>query len=181
MGDTSSNLEQALQEIAFLRTENAQLSNDLGTCKDHLFALLQAENDIPEESVKDAFTRILAGIDSWIDDASADEEFDFDQYYAQAVGNPDAGYPLDSLGIEQDFLEVAWLKTLGTMWTCPYTILSLVIVKWFMDDLLMLQNIPPYLTLYPLGLTQSQREVIAHIERAMHTDQEKRRKKKPSY
>ncbi|KAJ8123154.1 hypothetical protein ONZ43_g826 [Nemania bipapillata] len=101
-------LEEAVSKIQQLERDNIQLSHDLEECKDRLFDMLLRENDIPEQQVKDEFIRIFEGIDSWIDDVSGDEDFDFKPDYAKILQRNDRESLFKDLGLEYGCLEISW-------------------------------------------------------------------------
>ncbi|ROW11792.1 hypothetical protein VPNG_04959 [Cytospora leucostoma] len=73
---TSATFEPKSRIPIFPQIEVERLRTDLASCTDQLFDILQKENDVPEQGIKDSFNSILTGIESWIDEVSSEDNFD---------------------------------------------------------------------------------------------------------
>lgn len=161
-------LEDALTEIASLENTNAQLLTDLEECRDQLFALVQKSNDIPEQTIKDAFIRIIEGIESWIDDISGDESFPID-FRLQYQRNLQSG-SRDTLFrklFKQHCSDITWQTNLSQVTNCHYAILSLLISRWLVGNIFLASDEVQDWNLYPVGLSPNQISFVRQVERAM--------------
>lgn len=167
-------LQEALTEIQRLNGENVQLRSDLEECKDQLFDLLQKQNDIPEQAIKDTLIQITEGIDSWIDDVSGDERFDFKVQYQRNIQSQNRGQIFATLGTSTD---LAWQTNMSKLGTCHYAVLSLVISHWVIDEVLLLR-VRNRWPLHPFGLSESQAEVFQDVQLAMKSESDGRQRGK---
>lgn len=160
-------LDQSKALIQKLNAKNEELSSDLEDCREQLFNLLQKENDIAEQPISDAFSRIFEGIDSWIDEVSANENFEmgFKSLYKKNLthGKEDK---FRSLGLPQCCLEIDWLVKLGELETCRYVVLTLVILPT-LKKIFQVGKHCDSGNIYPVGMATSQLEVLEEVQRAM--------------
>jgi len=175
LGDSGISLEEAVAKIEQLENENRQLTHDLEACRDQLFDILQQENEIPEQRVKDEFIRIFEAIDSWIDDVSGDERFDFKANYSRTMHRNDRKIRFEDLGLEYECLEMPWVMKLGELETCHYVVLSLAITRCVVEDLFGTRPKLKSRDLFPPGILPEQMDFIKHVEYAMESDSETRR------
>lgn len=171
-GDLGISLEEAVSKIEQLETDNSQLRQDLEDCKDQLFDILQQENDIPEQQVKDEFVSIFDGIDSWIDDVSGDERFDFKAHYAGIMQRNDRKTPFKRLGLESECLEMPWAMKLSGLETCHYIILSLAISRFVVENVFKMDLNVESRDLFPPGISQDEIGFIKRVENGMRSDSE---------
>lgn len=163
-------LDDALDEIDRLARDNEQLRSDLEDCKDRLIELLQKENDIPEKTIKDALLSIFKSIDSWIDDISGDEKFDFKSQWIKNLQSPNRRENLSVLGLESRCLELEWQVKLGKLETCHYVILSLVISRSLCKDIFRLKEAERWGSVYPLGLEESEVDWLVEIQKSLASE-----------
>ncbi|KAJ8133514.1 hypothetical protein O1611_g104 [Lasiodiplodia mahajangana] len=166
-------LEEATAKIRRLENENRQLSRDLEDHKGCRFDILQQENDIPEQRVKEAFIRIFDGVNSWIDDVSRDETFDFKAGYAKAMQRANRRTLFRELGLESGCLEMPWAMKLGGLETCHYVVLSLAITHFIVTDVFEANPECESRDLFPPGISPEQRDLIKRVESVMGSDSNK--------
>jgi hypothetical protein len=163
-------LDEALEEIERLTRVNEQLNNDLDDCKDQLFELLQKENDVPEQTVKEAFVSVFEGIDSWIDDISSDEKFDFKSQYTKNLQSDNRRETFGVLGLDPQCLELEWQRKLGQLETCHYVVLSLVIARCLVQDIFRFNQASRWGNIYPLDLGNGYIDFLVEIQKTMASD-----------
>ncbi|KAI1128577.1 hypothetical protein F5Y10DRAFT_174736 [Nemania abortiva] len=163
-------LEGAVAKIEQLENENRQLVHELEECKDQLFELLQQENDIPEQQVKDEFIRIFDAVDSWIDDVSGDENFDFKSRYSKTMQRSDRRDLFKELGLEAECLEMPWAMKVGGLETSHYVVLSLAITHFIVTDIFKVSPWRESRDLFPPGISVAERGVIRRVESAMGSE-----------
>ncbi|KAI0420707.1 hypothetical protein F5X98DRAFT_382693 [Xylaria grammica] len=167
--DSAISLESALEKIEQLENGNIQLSHDLDECRDLLFDILQKENEVPEQRVKDEFIRIFVAIDSWIDEVSVDDEFDFKNRYASNIHGASLKNSFRGLGLKGGCLDISWAKKLGELEACRYVVLSLAVTRHVVEEIFGVGQEPEG-DLFPPGIIQKQIDVIEQVKNAMGSD-----------
>ncbi|KAI1736877.1 hypothetical protein F4680DRAFT_468738 [Xylaria scruposa] len=167
--DSAISLESALEAIQQLENENKQLAHDLEECRDQLFDVLQKQYEIPEQRIKDDFTRIFLAIDSWIDDVSVDDRFDFKERYASNIHSTMFKDIFQDLGLKGGCLDISWAKKLGELEACHYVVLSLLVTCYVVEDIF---GVGPRLKgdPFPPGIMPKQITFIEKIKNAMGSD-----------
>ncbi|GAW13051.1 hypothetical protein ANO14919_024290 [Xylariales sp. No.14919] len=167
--DSAISLESALEKIEQLENENIQLAHDLDECRDLLFDILQKENEVPEQRVKDTFIRIFSAIDSWIDEVSVDDEFDFKSRYASNIHSTSLKNSFQDLGLKGGCLDISWAKKLGELGACYYIILSLVVTRHVVEKIFGVGQKSKG-DLFPPGITHKQIDFLEQVKNAMGSD-----------
>ncbi|RWA07358.1 hypothetical protein EKO27_g7742 [Xylaria grammica] len=167
--DLAISLESALEKIEQLENENIQLAHDLDECRDLLFDILQKENEVPEQRVKDEFLRIFVAIDSWIDEVSVDDEFDFKNRYASNIHSTSLKNSFRGLGLKGGCLDISWAKKLGELEACRYVVLSLAVTRHVVEEIFGVGQEPEG-DLFPPGIIQKQIDVMEQVKNAMGSD-----------
>ncbi|ORY66497.1 uncharacterized protein BCR38DRAFT_430487 [Pseudomassariella vexata] len=160
-------MSQAQEEIEWLISLNDQLHADLEDCKDQLFEILQKENDVPEQTIKEAFTTILEGIEYWIDEISSHRHFDFKEQWARNLQN-NRKEKLADLGLHQRCHDITWQMKLGELPNCYFVILSMVIAKTIFGEILSHQGI------FPVGLPRGHIDLVKDLQGIMASDELRR-------
>jgi hypothetical protein len=163
-------LKEALEDIAQLKEQNAQLNNELEDCQDRLLELLQKENDVPEQALKQEFIRIFDSIEAWIDDVSGDENFEFDDRWNSRIENNHLEQLILSLGLDESCNDPEWLEKLRVLGTCHYVVLSLVIARCLMEDIFRYNLTVSWGDIYPLSLEEDVIEGIVEMQDVMASD-----------
>jgi len=164
--------EQALEHIRQLTFRNEELSHDLEDCRDQLFELLQKENDISEQSIGEAFTRIFEGIDSWIDEISSIENFDtiFKSHYLENLTHDREG-KFRTLPLPRACQGIEWqANKLGKLETCRYVVLSSVIARCLVEDVFRGRESHRWECVFPLGLDYDDISLLVEVQSAMASD-----------
>lgn len=164
-------LEQALEHIRQLTFRNEELSHDLEDCRDQIFELLQKDNDIPEQSIGDSFTRIFEGIDSWIDDISSSENFGeiFKSQYQESLSHREAKFR--PLFLPQACPSIEWLTDkLGNLETCRYVVLSSAIAQFLMKYVFRVPESRRWECVFPFGLCFDDIMLLVEAQSAMASD-----------
>ena len=177
---TDVSLKEAVAKIEELEGENIRLTHDLEECRDLLFDILQQENDIPEQRVKDEFIQIFQAIDSWIDEVSGDERYNFKYRYASIMDRKDRKTILEDLGLEYGCLQMPWAMKLGELETCPYIVLSLAITRCVVEDVFGINPKLKSRDLVPPGISRRQQDFIKRVEDAMTSPSEALRSQRQS-
>ncbi|KAK3938879.1 hypothetical protein QBC46DRAFT_409792 [Diplogelasinospora grovesii] len=162
-------LDEAQQEILWLRRENYILGNDLRMCTDQLLELLRNENEITEHAVKEAFASIFSGIEVWIDEISGGEDFEsnFKAQYTQHLQSSRRREHFAELGLDSRYFDIEWTAKLKQLDTCHYTILSLVIAQCLFQDIIRLGRNDELGAQLPFGLSSELRRLLELLQQKM--------------
>lgn len=160
-------------EIERLRRENEQLRADLEDCKDQLFDLLQKENDVPEQAIKDSFNSIITGIDYWMDEVftEASVETIFKRKFLQNIKANDKKKRFADLGLERRFYaNTAWLIELSKSEACHNVVISLVISDFLTHEIFRTEQANDLGNAYPHGVSDEDVDLLVRIQKHMRND-----------
>ncbi|KAK7733992.1 hypothetical protein SLS53_007987 [Cytospora paraplurivora] len=154
-------------EIEELRQEVERLRTDLASCTDQLFDILQKENDVPEQGIKDSFNSILTGIESWIDEVSSEDDFDalFKSRYYQNLYANDKKKRFADLGLDRRYYsDMNWLVELMRLESCHRVVISLVISNFLTHEIFRKERTDELGNLYPHGIPDDEINMLARIQ-----------------
>ncbi|KAG6358850.1 hypothetical protein INS49_012369 [Diaporthe citri] len=155
--------------IESLRQENETLRRDLEDCKDQLFEVLHKGNDIPEDDIKAAFSRVYSGIDAWIDEITYERghEETFRAHFKKKIQD---GYGLESLGFHRRcYSNVEWRVRLSKLPHCFHIIVSLIISKFLTDEVFRTAKLDQWRHLCPHGLSDNEINLLVRLQEAMRS------------
>ncbi|KUI66986.1 hypothetical protein VM1G_02305 [Cytospora mali] len=158
------------EEMEKLRQENEQLRTDLEDCKDQLFDILQKDNDIPEQDIKDSFARIFTGIDSWIDEISSESGFeaDFKSRYLQNLHANDKKKKFADLGLDlRYYTNISWLVELSKSKCCHIVVISLAISDFLTHEVFRKEKTNEWGNLYPHGIDDDDVNFLVRVQEDM--------------
>jgi hypothetical protein len=126
-------LEAYKAKLSTANEEKERLSQDLEVFKTRLLELIPDNQQLSESSVLDAYKRIYANINNWIDYVSVDENGFFIETYKATADKA-------TLGNKQRFQEAGmdshptFLVYLGECDTCAHVVLSLLISEFLCNE-----------------------------------------------